>query len=133
LLIALTVALCPDNTEQSPMTEVLTKLNPGELVGLFWTAGPIFCALVWIILGHVLEYHRVSVAGALKKAMVERGMTPEEIRLVMDAGSKGERQEKSDPQDGADGSADRVSRVELHQPVAKGSQAPCKGPAEVEV
>jgi hypothetical protein len=102
LLIALTVALCPDNTEQSPMTEVLTKLNPGELVGLLWTAGPIFCALVWIILGHVLEYHRVSVAAALKKAMVERGMTPEEIRLVMDAGSKG-------------------------------SQAPCKGPAEVEV
>ena len=70
------------------MTEVLTKLNPGELVGLLWTAGPIFCALVWIILGHVLEYHQVSVAAALKKTMVERGMTPEEIRLVMDAGSK---------------------------------------------
>ena len=84
------------------MTEVLTKVDPGELIGLIWTAGPILCALVWIILGHGLEYHRVSVAAALKKAMVERGMTPEEIRLVMDAGSKD-------------------------------SQAPCKGPAEVEV
>ena len=70
------------------MTEVLTKLNPGELVGLLWTAGPIFCALVWIILGHGLEYHRASLAAALKKTMVERGMTPEEIRLVMDAGSE---------------------------------------------
>jgi hypothetical protein len=88
LLIASTVALRPDNTEQSPMTEVLTKLNPGELVGLLWTAGPILCARVWIILGHGLEYHRVSVAAALKKPMVERGMTPEEIRLVMDAGSE---------------------------------------------
>jgi hypothetical protein len=87
--IALTFALRLDDTEQSPMTEVLTKLNPGELVGLLWTAGPIFCALVWIILGHGLEYRRVSVEAALKKAMVERGMTAEEIRLVMDAGSEG--------------------------------------------
>ena len=71
------------------MTEVLTKLNPGELIGLLWTAGPILCALVWIILGHGLEYHRANLAAALKKTMVERGMTPEEIRLVMDAGSKG--------------------------------------------
>ena len=47
-------------------------------------------------------YHRVSLDAALKKTMVERGMTPEEIRLVMDVCSKG-------------------------------SQDPCKGPAEVEV
>ena len=84
------------------MIEVLTKMNPGELIGLLWTAGGIFCALVWIILGHGLEYHRASLAASLKKTMLERGMTAEEIRLVMDAGSKG-------------------------------SQAPCKGPAEVEV
>ena len=83
------------------MTEVLTKLNPGELVGLLWTAGPIFCALVWIILGHVLEYHRVSVAAALKKAMVERGMTADEIVQVLgppsealDVLSEGEDDEK---------------------------------------
>jgi hypothetical protein len=31
----------------------------------------------------------VSLDAALKKTMVERGMTPEEIRLVMDVGSKG--------------------------------------------
>ena len=70
------------------MYELLSKWNHGELIGLLWTAGPILCALVWIILGHGLEYHRVSVEAALKKAMVERGMTPEEIRLVMDAGSE---------------------------------------------
>ena len=98
----MTVALCPDNTEQSPMTEVLTKMDPGELIGLVGMAGGILCALVWIILGNGLAYHRASLAAALKKTMVERGMTPEEIRLVMDVGSKG-------------------------------SQDPCKGPAEVEV
>jgi hypothetical protein len=102
LLLALTVVLRPDNTELSPMTEVLTKMDPGELIGLVWAAGGILCALVWIILGHGVAYHRASLAAALKKTMVERGMTPEEIRLVMDAGSKG-------------------------------SQNPCKGPAEVEV
>jgi hypothetical protein len=102
LLLALTVALRPDNTEQSPMTEVLTKMDPGELIGLVAVAGGILSALVWIVLGNGLAYHRASLAAALKKTMVERGMTPEEIRLVMDVGSKG-------------------------------SQDPCKGPAEVEV
>ena len=81
------------------MIEVLTKMNPGELTGLLWTAGPIFCALVWIILGNGLAYHRASLAAALKKTMLERGMTPDEIRLVMDAGSKG-------PQDPCKGPAE---------------------------
>jgi hypothetical protein len=88
LLIALTVAPRPDNTEQSPMTEVLTKMDPGALIGLVALAGGLFCALVWIILGNGLEYYRASLAASLKKTMLERGMTAEEIRLVMDAGSK---------------------------------------------
>ena len=71
------------------MTEVLTKMDPGELIGLVGVVGGILCALVWIILGNGLAYHRASLAAALKKTMVERGMTPEEIRLVMDAGSEG--------------------------------------------
>ena len=70
------------------MTEVLTKMDPGELISLVGMAGGILCALVWIILGNGLAYHRASLAAALKKTMVERGMTPEEIRLVMEAGSK---------------------------------------------
>jgi hypothetical protein len=84
------------------MIEVLTKVDPGLLIGLVALAGGLFCALVGIILGNGLAYHRESLAAALKKTMIERGMTPDEIRLVMDAGSKG-------------------------------SQAPCKGPAELEV
>ena len=132
------------------MTEVLTKLNPGELVGLLWTVGPIFCALVWIVLGHVVEYRRVSVAGALKKAMVERGMTAEEIRLVMDAGVVGQDDGMADatsnhsrisakPAAMADLPADNgltaciQSSWVTTDAGSKGSQAPCKGPAEVEV
>ena len=84
------------------MIEVLTKMDPGELIGLVAVAGGVLCALVGIILGNGLAYHRASLAAALKKTMLERGMTPDEIRLVMDAGSKG-------------------------------SQDPCKGPAELEV
>jgi hypothetical protein len=102
--------------EQRVMYEFLSRFNNGELVGLLWTVGPISCALVWIILGHVLEYHRVSVAAALKKAMLERGMSAEEIRIVMEAG---EGVDLPSSQDEALGS--------------KNSQRLCKSPAEVEV
>ena len=81
------------------MIEVLTKVDPGLLIGLVALAGGLFCALVSIILGNWLAYHRASLAAALKKTMLERGMTPDEIRLVMDAGSKG-------PQDPCKGPAE---------------------------
>jgi hypothetical protein len=69
------------------MTEVLTRMSPGELIGLVAVAGGLLCGLVAIILGIGLEYHRADLAAALKKDMLERGMTPEEIRTVMEAGS----------------------------------------------
>ena len=74
------------------MTEVLTRMDPGGLIGLVAVVGGVLCALVWIILGNGLEYRRASLAAALKKDMIARGMTPEEIRIVMEAGSTSSRE-----------------------------------------
>jgi hypothetical protein len=71
------------------MYEILAKLNPGELVGLVALAGGLFCGVVAIVTGCWLEVRRAELTAALKKDMLERGMSAEEIRTVMEAGAKG--------------------------------------------
>jgi hypothetical protein len=70
--------------EQCVMYELLSKFDPGGFVGLVSVVGAFACAIVAIVMGIRLEYRRVE----LKKDMLERGMTAEEIRIVMEAGSK---------------------------------------------
>jgi hypothetical protein len=70
------------------MAELLSRMSPGEFVLLVVFGGAVFCGLVAIIMGFGVEYRKAELAAALKKDMLERGMTPEDIRLVMEAGSK---------------------------------------------
>ena len=70
------------------MHELLLKMGPGHLIGLVAVAGGLVCGIVAIVMGIGLEIRRVELAAALKKDMLERGMTAEEIRIVMEAGSK---------------------------------------------
>ena len=70
------------------MHELLLKIEPGHLILLVAVAGGLVCGIVAIVLGIGLEIRRVELAAALKKDMLERGMTAEEIRIVMEAGSK---------------------------------------------
>ena len=70
------------------MHELLLKMDPGLLIGLVSVAGGLVCGIVAIVMGIGLEIRRVELAAALKKDMLERGMTAEEIRIVMEAGSK---------------------------------------------
>ena len=70
------------------MHELLLKMGPGHLIGLVAVAGGLVCGIVAIVMGVGLEIRRVELAAALKKDMLERGMTAEEIRIVMEAGSK---------------------------------------------
>jgi hypothetical protein len=69
------------------MIELLSKFGPGEVIGLTAVVGGLICALVWIVMGVGLEFRKAELAAELKKSMVERGMSAEEIRLVMDAGT----------------------------------------------
>ena len=70
------------------MHELLLKIEPGHLIGLVAVAGGLACGIVAIVMGVGLEIRRVELAAALKKDMLERGMTAEEIRIVMEAGWK---------------------------------------------
>jgi hypothetical protein len=70
------------------MHELLFKMEPGQLIGLVAVAGGLVCGIVAIVMGVGLEMRRVELATALKKDMLERGMTADEIRIVMEAGSK---------------------------------------------
>ncbi len=74
--------------EQVVMYELLSKMEPGQLIGLVSVVGVYVCGIVAIVMGVGLAIRRVELAAALKKDMLERGMTAEEIRIVMEAGSK---------------------------------------------
>jgi hypothetical protein len=70
------------------MYELLSKMEPAHLIGLVSVVGGLACGIVAIVMGVGLEIRRVELAAALKRDMLERGMTAEEIRTVMEAGSK---------------------------------------------
>lgn len=88
--MALSISLAPaadlDDLEQCVMYELLAKMEPGQLIGLVAVIGGLACGIVAIVMGVGLEIRRVELAAALKRDMLERGMTPEEIRIVMEAG-----------------------------------------------
>ena len=66
------------------MYELFSKMDPGAFIGLVSVVGGLVCGIVAIVMNVGLEIRRVE----LKKDMLERGMTAEEIRIVMEAGSK---------------------------------------------
>ncbi len=70
------------------MYELFAKMDPGVLIGLVATVGGLVCLLVAIVMGIVmrnrLQFRLAELAVAFKKEMLDRGMTPEEIRIVVD-------------------------------------------------
>jgi hypothetical protein len=66
------------------MTDLLTHFQPGEIIGLVAVAGGLLVALS-AVLGGFWYQARLT---ALKQDMVSRGMSADEIRAVIDAGSK---------------------------------------------
>jgi hypothetical protein len=73
------------------MTELLSKFNAGELIGLVAVAGglliPILCGVTAIL----TDYWHKARQLALKQDMINRGMSAEEIQMVLDAGTKSSR------------------------------------------
>jgi len=66
------------------MADLLTHFKPGEIIGLVAVAGGLLVALS-AVLGGFWYQARLT---ALKQDMVSRGMSADEIRAVIDAGSK---------------------------------------------
>jgi hypothetical protein len=69
------------------MVELLSKFDPGELIGLTAVVGGLICGVVGIVMGVGLALRKTELDAGLKRAMLERGMSAEEIRMVMNAGS----------------------------------------------
>jgi hypothetical protein len=62
------------DVEQRIMYELLSKMEPGELIGLVAVVGGLVCGIVAIVMGVGLQIRRVELAATLKKNMLERGM-----------------------------------------------------------
>ncbi|HLJ97845.1 MAG TPA: hypothetical protein VKU02_32080 [Gemmataceae bacterium] len=73
------------------MAEFLSHLRPGELLALIAVVGGLLCAITAILAGTWQKVRRTEMLLALKQEMLSRGMSAEDIRAVLEAGSKGSR------------------------------------------
>ena len=70
------------------MSEVLSRLNGGEIIGLFAVVGGLLCAVVGILSGNWQKVRKAEINAALKQDMLNRGMSADDIRTVMEAGGR---------------------------------------------
>jgi hypothetical protein len=66
------------------MSEVLSNLRPGELIGLVAVGGGLLCGIISIIMGGMYKMRQLS----LKEEMVQRGMSAEDICAVLGGSCK---------------------------------------------
>ncbi len=69
------------------MIELLSKFEAGEIIGLAAVIGGCICGLAAIVMGIWLELRKAEIAGKLKQDMLERNMSAEDIRVVLEAGT----------------------------------------------
>ena len=74
------------------MIELLARFDSGELLGLILGGisiiGGLLCGIVGIIAGTWQKVRRAEIAAALKQDMLNRGMSAEDIRTVLEAGTE---------------------------------------------
>jgi len=67
------------------MNDFLSRFDGGELIGLVSVAGGLLIAIVSIVTAGYCKVRKL----ALKEAMIERGLSAEDICAVLDAGTCG--------------------------------------------
>jgi hypothetical protein len=70
------------------MMDLLSRLDGGELIGIVSVVGGLLIAAVGIIAGSWVKVRRAELAAALKQDMLNRGLSADDIRTVLEAGSK---------------------------------------------
>ncbi len=74
------------------MSDLLSRFNAGEIIALVAVSGGLLCAILCgvtgIIAGCWQEVRRTDILAALKQDMLNRGMSADEIRTVVEAGLK---------------------------------------------
>ena len=69
------------------LAEFLSRFQFGELMGFLAVGGGMLIGLVAVAGGLWVEIRKNEIAAALKQEMLGRGMAPEEIKMVLDAGT----------------------------------------------
>jgi hypothetical protein len=70
------------------MTGLLTRLTFGEFMGLLSVSGGLLIGLTAVVGGIWSDVRKKEIAADLKHDMLDRGMSAEDIRLVLDSGTK---------------------------------------------
>jgi hypothetical protein len=70
------------------MNEFLSKFRSDEIIGMLTIVGGLIFLLVSIVGYYWHKIHKTSVHAALKQDMLNRGMSAEEIKTVLEAGPK---------------------------------------------
>jgi hypothetical protein len=68
--------------------DLLSHLNGRDLIILVSVVGGLLCAITAIIAAHWQKIRRAEIAAALKQDMLNRGMSADEIRTVLEAGRR---------------------------------------------
>ena len=69
------------------MADYLSKFTPGELIALVSIVGGLICGIVTIVAVYWYSSHKVDIEAKLKADMLDRGMSADEIRIVLVARS----------------------------------------------
>jgi hypothetical protein len=73
--------------EMAPMQEFLSRFGNDELIGLVAVVGAFLCGIPAVVGGIWYAIRNAEITGALKQDMLNRGMSAEEIQIVLDAGT----------------------------------------------
>jgi hypothetical protein len=79
------------------MMELLSKFDADGLVGLTAVVGGLLCGALGIVMGVGLAIRKSELDAGLKRSMIERGMSAEEICMVMGARSSASRERAKQP------------------------------------
>jgi hypothetical protein len=69
------------------LADMLSRFNFGELMGFLAVGGGLLIGLVAVAGGLWVELRKNEMTAALKQDMLSRGMSPDEIKFVLDAGT----------------------------------------------
>jgi hypothetical protein len=74
-------------TELAMLADMFSRFEFGELMGFLAVGGGLVIALVAVAGGLWVEMRKTEINAALKQDMLSRDMSPEEIKMVLDAGT----------------------------------------------
>jgi hypothetical protein len=71
------------------MSDFLARVDGGELIALVAVGGGMLIAIVCVLAGVWHKIRTEEITANLKREMLDRGMSVDEIKAVLEAGSKG--------------------------------------------